>query len=349
MLRKSVKRAQTIALVAGVGVVVAIVAVVLVVTGVFGSDEEEPAPTVSEIIAAVKPSTLQVRGADDDGDTVGLGTGWVLDAANGLIVTNAHVTNEATRFTVRVGDETKERDADIVGVAPCEDLAVLKVENKTGLETMALGSQAALEQGDSVIALGYPTTLAATDDLIATTGVISVVKTRVTLGGQRYRNVLQSDAVINPGNSGGPLVDLDQQLVGVNTLKTVAEGVEGQFYAIGVDRVKLITQTLRKGDSIGWNGMGFAYADSVETLEENDFPAIPGIVVVRAAPDTEAADAGFGGDTPALITAIDGKALDLTLGSWCTAVGEFEKGETAVFTVYVQGDTESQDIEVAFE
>jgi S1-C subfamily serine protease len=351
MLRKSVKRAQIIAGIAGAGVVIAIIVVVLFVTGAIGGEEETPpAPTASDIIAAVKPSTVQIRGVAANGDSVALGSGWVLDAPNGLIVTNGHVTNEAEQFTVRLGDEIEEREATVVGVAPCEDLAVLKVENTTGMKTLPLGSQANVQQGDEVIALGYPGSLAADPEFTTTQGVVSIVKTSVTLSdGSRYRNALQTDATINPGNSGGPLVSLDGELVGVNTFKTVAQGVEGQFYAIGVDRVRLITPKLRNGNSIGWNGMGFDYPQTETDLTDAGFPAIAGLVVARAVPTTAAAEAGFGSGNPALIVAINGRAIDNTLGSWCGIVGEAERGEDAVFTVYAQNATETQDVQVPFE
>jgi S1-C subfamily serine protease len=272
----------------------------------------------------------------------------VLDAEEGLVVTNAHVVNEAVDFSVRIGDEAQERPAELVGVAPCEDLAVLRVSDTDGLVTMPLGSQSEIRQGDTVVALGYPASLSADDELIATEGVVSVVQTRATLGdGQRYENALQTDAVINPGNSGGPLVNEDNELVGVNTFKTVAEGIEGQFYAIGVDRVSLIADRLRRGESIAWNGMGFFYPRQESDLTERGLPPVPGLVVERAAPGTPAAEAGFG-QGPVLIVAIDGTPVDPTIGSWCAAVGDLQSGQSATFTVVVPGSTQTQDVEVEF-
>jgi S1-C subfamily serine protease len=344
-LKKSVRRAQIVAAIAGAGVAVAIVVIVLFVTGVIGGGEEDT--SIPEIIETAKPATAQIRGVEN-GESFGLGSGWVLDAEEGLIVTNAHVTNEATDFAVRIGDERKERAAEVVGVAPCEDLAVLRVSDSEGLVTMPLGSQGEVRQGDSVVALGYPASLSADDELIATEGVVSVVRTRATLGdGQRYENALQADAVINPGNSGGPLVNENNELVGVNTFKTVAEGIEGQFYAIGVDRVKPVVDQLRRGNSIGWNGMGLFYPQQEADLAERGLPVVPGLVVDRAVPGTPAAEAGFG-QGPVLIVAIDGTPVDTTIGSWCSAVGDLQAGESATFTVVVPGATQTQDVEVSF-
>src|SRR3990170_256977 len=274
MLRRSVRRAQILAAVAGGGVVIAVIIVVLLVTGVFGGTEEKP--TVPEIIEAITPSTMEIRG-NIGGESTGLGTGWVLDADAGLIVTNAHVVNEATEFTVRLGNEQRERPAGLLGGAPCDDLAVLRAEDTAGLVTLPLGSPADPKQGDEVVALGYPVSLSVNDELIATEGVVSVVKTRATLGdGSEYPNAIQTDAVINPGNSGGPLVDLGTELVGVNTFKTVRPGFEGQFYAIGVDRVKEIVPRLSEGHSIAWVGMGFFYPQQESDLTDIGLPAVVG-------------------------------------------------------------------------
>jgi S1-C subfamily serine protease len=211
-----------------------------------------------------------------------------------------------------------------------------------------------------VIALGYPGSLTSDPEFTTTQGVVSIVKTSVTgADGTTYRNALQTDATINPGNSGGPLVNLDGQLVGVNTFKTVASGIEGQFYAIGVDRVKLITPELGKGNSIGWNGMGFFFPTSDADYTDNGFPIIPdpagtegdvgGIIIARTVPGTAAANAGFNANAPAAIEAINGQAIDNTLGSYCGVVGQAKSGESAAFTVYAQNATESQNVQVPFE
>jgi S1-C subfamily serine protease len=353
-LQRSVRRATTVAVIAAIGLVIVIVVpVVLYVTGVIAGEEETVQPlSTPELIALVKPSTVQVRG-DLDG-SVGLGTGWVLDAEEGLIVTNAHVTNEATEFTVRLGDETAERAAEIVGIAPCEDLAVLKVEDTSDLVTLPIAPQSDLEQGESVLALGYPTSLSQDDKLTATTGVVSRPQDSVTLqDGSEYVNAILTDAVINPGNSGGPLVDGDGRLVGVNTFKTVAEGVDGQFYAIGGDRVTEITDKLRTGSSLGWAGMGFAFPTSTDDLIAVNYSGNQlGLLVVRVVPGTGADEAGFTelveSESYGLVVGANGDAVG-TLGEWCAATGELTEGDTAALTIELPGDPTLQEVDVAFE
>ncbi len=235
------------------------------------------------------------------------------------------------------------------------------MQNTQGLKTLPLGSQANVQQGDQVIALGYPASLLADSALTTTQGVVSIVKTSVTLpDGSTYANAIQTDAAINPGNSGGPLVNLDGQLVGVNTFKTVASGIEGQFYAIGVDRVKLIAPELRGRAT---RSAGTGWASSIPTSDadftDNGFPIVPdpagvegdvgGLIVARTVPGTVAANAGFNANAPASIEAINGQAIDNTLGSYCSVVGQAKQGETATYSVYAQNTTEAQQVEVGFE
>ena len=192
------------------------------------------------------------------------GTGWVIDAERGYIVTNAHVVEGGQNFTVGVGDDIairagsdgfmagrEARKADLIKDATCEDLALLEVENTDGLRAIPLARQDDLRIGDPVIAVGYPSNLAGDTqaNLTGTTGVVSVKKTKApgiplpqggTVG--PYTNVVQTDAVINQGNSGGPLVNYDGELVGVNSAGRTDVG--GQYFAVASDRVRDIVPEL---------------------------------------------------------------------------------------------------------
>jgi S1-C subfamily serine protease len=345
-LRRSARRARVLVASAVAVLIAALVVVVLLVTGVF----EDEQPTVPEVIEQLTPSTLQILAVRDDDRAVGLGTGWVLDADEGLIVTNAHVANAWNAFDVRLGDEDRRRPAKIVGTAPCEDLAVLRVEDTEGLETVPLSRQADLRPGDTVVALGFPTTSTAGQPLVASRGVVSVARTEtVEQGGSvGLPNVVQTDAAINPGNSGGPLVNLAGELVGVNTLKNVAERVESQFYAIGVDRAKEVTSLLRQGRSLGWAGTTIAYPQTEDELTSRDLPVRAGVVMDRAVPGTGAAEAGLG-ETPALLVAVNGKPVDNTEVAYCAAVSDLTEGDSATLSVIFAGETEPRDVVVGFE
>jgi serine protease Do len=345
-LRRSARHARLLAIAAAAILVAAVVVVVLLVTGVFDDDQ----PTVPEVIAQMTPSTVQILGVRDDDRVFGVGTGWVLDADEGLIVTNAHVANAWNAFDVRLGDQDRRRPAEIVGTAPCEDLAVLRVDDTEGLETVPLSRQDDLRQGDTVVALGFPTTLTTGQPLVASRGVVSVARTEtVTDGGSvGLPNVVQTDAAINPGNSGGPLVNLEGELVGVNTLKNVLERVESQFYAIGVDRAKEITDVLKQGRSLGWAGTTLTYPQTEDELTSRDLPAVAGVILDQAVEGTGAAEAGLG-EVPALLVAVDGTPIDNTETAYCAAVSELTEGDSATFSVILAGETEQRDVVVEFE
>jgi S1-C subfamily serine protease len=219
-----------------------------------------------------------------------------------------------------------------------------------GLEAVPLSDQDDLRQGDTVVALGFPTTATTGQPLVASRGVVSVVRAETVEDGGSVGlpNVVQTDAAINPGNSGGPLVNLAGELVGVNTLKNVSERVESQFYAIGVDRVREITDILRQGRSLGWAGTTIAYPATEDELTSRDLPAVAGVILDRTVEGTGAAEAGLG-ETPALLVGVDGTTIDNTEVAYCAAVGELTDGDTATLSVILAGETEPRDFVVEFE
>ena len=322
-LRRSVRRATILAGAVLVGLVGAVVAIL---TGVLGGDSSRT--RVETIVARATPSTVLVqaqRGVVRSGN----GTGWVLDARAGLLVTNAHVVNAGDSFTVEVGDTL--RSAHVVGSSPCEDLAVLRIDDSRGLRTLALGSQRSLRLGQSVVAVGYPGNASRSNALTSTTGVISVVRSEYrepALDVPHYPNVIQTDAAINPGNSGGPLLDLDGRVIGVTSAgRTLSEDgriIQGQSYAIGVDRVRQIVGRLRTGRSGDWYGLGFRFLPA-RTLRQRHLPA--GLLVTSVIPGTPAARAGLPAAGRLLVTAIGSTPISNTLASYCDAVSQLEPGK----------------------
>ena len=261
----------------------------------------------------------------------GNGTGWVLDADEGLIVTNAHVVDAGETF--QVGTEDRLSAAEVVGVAPCDDLAVLKASETEGLESLALGSQDSISQGDQVVAVGYPGNASPDDELQVTEGIVSVVEQTFDVPSdpfvQLYPNVIQTDAPINPGNSGGPLIDAAGDLVGVNTL--IFRGrrgeIEGQGYAIGVDRVAEVVDDLREGDSQAWLGFAFRPLPEAEAARQG---LAPGLLVTSVVPGTPAADEGIVGGK-AIVVGVNGDPVQ-SFREYCEAV-EGRNGESVEFNV----------------
>ena len=337
------KSAKRITLIGIAALSIAIVVGVLFAFGVIGGGDD-----ASEVVDAVEDSTVLIE-PRLNGQPAGNGSGWVLDAGDGLVVTNAHVVNDGTE--VQVGVAGKRRKAEIVGVAPCEDLAVLRLADKSGLKTMPLGSQRDLKEGQQVVAVGFPANASLSAQLTSTVGIVSVAKTEykeAALDVPSYSNVVQTDAAINPGNSGGPLVRVsDKKLVGVNSASRTesadARAIQGQGYAVGVDRVKEVVGTLRRGESIGWTGMLFTYPDPSET------GAVAGIQVASVVPGSTAEKAGFG-QAPLVIVGVNGNAIQSTLTSYCDAVKGLESGQQTTFTVVeAGGSTETREIRVEME
>jgi len=171
----------------------------------------------------------------------GSGTGFVWDKS-GLIVTNFHVIAGAHKLTVTLQDQT-EHDAEVIGVAPEKDLAVLRIEDPPeNLVTLPMGDSSELTVGRKVLAIGNPFGL----DTTLTTGIVSALGREIKAPSDRkIRGVIQTDAAINPGNSGGPLLNSLGQLVGVNTAIYSPSGASaGIGFAIPVNTVKEVVPEL---------------------------------------------------------------------------------------------------------
>jgi S1-C subfamily serine protease len=321
----------------------ALIAVIGVLT-VGGGDNSA---STEEIVADVTPSTVLVKVADPLRGPAS-GSGWVLDAEEGLIVTNFHVVNGATGVTVT--GQKSSGDARMVGAAPCEDLAVLKVDATDGLKTLPMGSQEDLAQGEQVVAIGYPANASEEGTLTSTAGVVSIVQTtfRGAPDAPEYPNVVQTDAALNPGNSGGPLVDSEKHLVGVNAAGLISvQGtpIDAQGYAIGVDRVKAVVKELREGRSRSWGGFGFVFASDRQAKQEK-LPT-KGIVVTPALPGTPAAAANIP-KTGSLLLAIDGKTLEGTLPDYCRVTSRLEPGATVPVTLLDKPGAKPRTVAIKF-
>lgn len=335
-------RRATVVAIAALGL--AALAIVLAVTGVFSSNEEKGRLETRDLVAKVRDGTALVV-AYRGGLRRGNGTGWVLDAGEGLVVTNAHVVDAGETFDVVVGED--RQDAEVVGVSPCDDLAVLRVEETAGLTQLPLGTQADLAQGDSVIAVGYPVNASPGDELQVTTGIVSVVSQSYDVPGdpfiQLYPNVIQTDAPINPGNSGGPLVDSQARVVGINTLifRGQQGEIEGQGYAIGVDDARDVLETLRTGDSIGWGGFAFSPILPRQAQRQN---VPPGLLVTAVVPGTPAAEAGLSAEN-AIVVAVDGKPVQ-SFRDYCSATEGIEPGARAQLNVLESGGPRVVELEL---
>ena len=177
-----------------------------------------------------------------------LGSGFIIDG-QGYIVTNNHVIEDADQIKVKLTDE-REFDAEVVGKDPKTDLALIRIKDAVDLKPLEMGNSDSLEVGTWVVAIGSPFGLEQT----VTAGIVSA-KGRI-IGSGPYDDFIQTDASINPGNSGGPLINLQGQVVGINTA-IVASG-QGIGFAIPINMAKDIIAQLKNTGEVtrGWLGVG---------------------------------------------------------------------------------------------
>ena len=249
--------------------------------------------------------------------TQSLGSGLIIDA-KGVVVTNAHVIEGASRIVVNTLDG-RELEAEVLGSDRDADLAVLKVK-ASALPALALGKSADLLMGETVIAVGNPFGLGHT----VTTGVLSARGRAVPneAGEAAYTDFLQTDASINPGNSGGPLVNLAGQVIGVNT--AIVRGASGIGFAIPADRAQRVVDDLLRFGELQplWTGLRLVTLDP-ELARREGYPVARGALVEKVWDDSPADRAGLrAGD---LVVAVGGKPLaareDLTTAFYSVPAG----------------------------
>ena len=226
----------------------------------------------------------------------------------GHILTNYHVVKDVDKLKVKLADK-REFEAEVVGTDPKSDVAIIRIKGKVpeNLPTVKLGASNALNVGDWVLAVGAPFGLTQT----VTSGIISATG-RNDVGIADYEDFLQTDAAINPGNSGGPLVNIDGEVIGMNT--AIATGV-GQFsgvgFAIPSDMIKTYLPTLVKGNTISRGFLGVSIQDLSDALA-SQFKAhdTKGALVAQVNKGTPADKAGLKpGD---VITKYQGKSVEST-------------------------------------
>ena len=219
-----------------------------------------------------------------------LGSGFIIDAKKGLILTNHHVVADADSIAVVLSGENKERDsiaAKIIAVDSDSDIAILEIKTNKELKAAKFGSSENLQVGEIVLAIGNPFGLGST----VTQGIVSA-KGRVFPMSQ-FANYIQTDTPINPGNSGGPLINLKGEVVGVNTfINATAQGIG---FAIQSDYIKRVLPDLLKEGTVtrGYIGVqiGELTPDFAETLKLD--PNTRGVIVASVQEGGSASKAGI--------------------------------------------------------
>jgi serine protease Do len=251
---------------------------------------------IQGVLAAVQPSvvTLDVGVSIGPGVFEGAGTGLVIEA-DGLILTNAHVIEQAEEITVTFFDGTSTT-AEVVGSFPDDDIAIIRAADVSGLVPATLGSSEDLRVGDDVVAIGNALGLGGVPSV--TSGIVSAKERSIDAENISLENLLQTDAAINPGNSGGPLVNAFGQVVGINT--AIIDDAQNVGFAIAIDVVKPLIERAQDGDAdlrpdtafLGVTTISVPSLDGA-VLEEFGVASAAGAFVQDVVDASPAADAGI--------------------------------------------------------
>jgi serine protease Do len=248
---------------------------------------------------------------DDQGGGVreSLGSGFIVDA-KGYIITNNHVVDKADKIYVKLATDPDNQDfgrpARVIGVDKATDLAVIKIDANTPLPTVKLGNSDSANVGDWVEAIGSPFTLSQT----VTAGIISAKNRTIEpgLAGQ-FQHFIQTDAAINPGNSGGPLLNMNGEVIGVNTaIYTQSAGYQGIGFAMPSNTVvDIYNDLISPGHKVVRGSIGIQFRQGLSGAVNRVYGFKNGVLVQQVQPNGPADKSGLKpGD---IITTLDGRSI----------------------------------------
>jgi len=266
----------------------------------------------------------------------GQGSGFIV-SRDGYILTNNHIVGDADRITVKLRDG-RTFDAKLIGTDPKSDVAVIKIDGKE-LPVLEVGNSSALEIGEWVIAVGSPFGLTET----VTVGVVSA-KGRSNIGMAEYEDFIQTDAAINPGNSGGPLLNIDGQVIGINTfIVTRSGGYMGIGFAIPIDMAWAIKEQLVEKGTVVRGYVGIVIRDVDEDLAEQFGLKEPGGILIDQVVEGSAGDkAGLKhGD---IVLKLNGKPIENS-GAFRNTIASNPPGTVFKLTLFREGKASTVSVE----
>jgi serine protease Do len=255
----------------------------------------------------------QMPGGPDEGDNgqvqESLGSGFIVDS-KGYIITNDHVIDKADKIYVKLSTDPDSQDlgrpARVIGVDKATDLAVIKIDTSSPLPTVKMGNSDTAQVGDWVEAIGSPFALAQT----VTAGIISAKNRTIDQGAPgQFQHFIQTDAAINPGNSGGPLLDMNGEVIGVNTaIYTQSAGYQGIGFAMPSNTVVAVYNDLIGAThKVTRGSIGIQFRQGLSGAVNRVYGFKNGVLVQEVQPGGPADKAGIkAGD---IITTVDGRSI----------------------------------------
>jgi serine protease Do len=313
----------------------------------------EVAHKVSPAVVSITSQTITRGFFGNTQQTEGAGTGMIV-TSDGLILTNRHVVEDTTANYTVVLSNGKTYPAKVVSRDTVNDLAFVRI-TASGLPTVALADSGAVQVGQRVVAIGNA--LGQFQNTV-TDGIISGLSRGVTAGDQgsqfgsgnseNLQNLFQTDAAINPGNSGGPLVNLDGQVVGINTA-VAGQGAQNIGFAIPINEAKPLIASVKTSGRIvrAYLGVHYVALDS-QTAQANNLPVSDGAWIQAQDDQTPGVVAGSPAEKAGLkegdiIVKVAGQSVDST-NSLQSLVGKHQPGDKVTLTINRAGKTQTVDV-----
>ena len=285
---------------------------------------------VTDIVKKVRPSVVGVVTESFETYSTGSTGSGIILSTDGYIVTNNHVIDGGDQISVTL-DDGNTYAATLVGQDAKTDLAVIKIDNVSGLLAAEFGDSDQVEDGEAAIAIGNPMGLELQGTVTA--GIISGVNRNINVGTGTMR-LIQTDASINPGNSGGALINEFGQVIGVNSAKISLENYEGLGFAIPINTVKPIVEELIEKGYVSGRPITGISGRNVSPMAASFYGLPQGILVDAVDPASDAAAQGLSpGD---VLIGVDDIRVE-TLAEACTMRDEHKAGDTMKLTFYRQG------------
>jgi serine protease Do len=268
----------------------------------------------------------------------GLGSGVII-RPDGLILTNNHVIEDASKIEVTLSDG-KTYKGKVVGADPISDVALVKI-NATNLPYVELGDSSKLKVGQFVVAIGNPYGL----DHTVTVGVVSALERNINVGNKTMHGVIQTDAAINPGNSGGPLVSLNGKVVGINTM--IYQNAQGLGFAVSSNTCKKVINSILKNGKVEWPFLGVEVTTMTQEIADQlHMKYVPGVLVAKVMKGSAAEKAGIKqGD---IITSIEGTPVK-TSDQLIDIIRSHNVGDHIIVEVVRKGLKETLRLEVVLQ